>query len=320
MSPGDAVRHNGGMSATHSRHASRAPLAVRLALPIGVLFTAIASLATLSGVLAEEPVVQEMPAPMAAMALPQISITETPAVNPCADDAVLTSLAAGDDSATIAAFGGAEEFRAAVIAGNARCVPLDDPTHVWVVVNKLRSLSSIDYAPQSVTRSDLRAVSGSVSMRPEAADALSRLAEAARIDNAGVIGINNAYRSYHLQQSTYSSIVRMDGRDGADTRSARPGHSEHQTGFAADVVACASSCDGISRFGGTPQSDWVAEHAWEHGFIVRYEPGATGTTGYIPEPWHLRYIGPELAAAYHAGGFHTLEDFFGLPDAEDYAD
>lgn len=307
------------MSATQSRHASRAPLAVRVALPIGVLFTAVACLATLGGVLAEETVVRELPAPVAAMALPQVDVEAATAANPCADEAVLAALEAGDDAATIAAFGGGGEFRAAVVAGNARCVPLDDPTHVWVVVNKQRSLSRIDYAPSSVSESSLRGTSRSVSMHPEAAEALGRMADAARSAGAGMIGINNAYRSYHLQQATYSSIVRADGVTDADARSARPGHSEHQTGFAADIVACSSGCGGISAFGGTSQSAWVAEHAWEHGFIVRYESGATGTTGYIPEPWHLRYIGTELAAAYNEGGFHTLEDFFALPAAADYA-
>jgi D-alanyl-D-alanine carboxypeptidase len=306
------------MSATHSRHASRAPLAVRVALPIGVLFTAVASLATLGAVLAEQPVVRELPAPRAAMELPQIDVERATAANPCADELVLAALQAGDDPAAIAAFGGGGEFREAVVAGNAPCVPLDDPTHVWVVVNKLRSLSRIDYAP-SVTESGLRGTSRSVSMHPEAAQALGRMADAARTAGAGAIGVNNAYRSYHLQQSTYSSIVRADGAEDADAKSARPGHSEHQTGFAVDVVACSSGCGGISGFGGTSQSEWVAEHSWEHGFIVRYERGATGTTGYIPEPWHLRYIGPELAAAYKEGGFHTLEDFVALPAAADYA-
>jgi D-alanyl-D-alanine carboxypeptidase len=292
---------------------------VRAALPIGVLFTAVACLATLGGVLAEEGVVDELPAPRAAMALPQIDVSATAAANPCADESVRAALESGDDAATVAAFGGAEEFRAAVVAGNARCVPLDDPTHVWVVVNKQRPLSRIDYAPASVTESSLRGTSGSVSMHPAAAEALGRMADAARAAGAGTIGVNNAYRSYRLQQATYASIVRADGTKGADARSARPGHSEHQTGFAVDVVACASGCGGIGEFGATPQSAWVAEHSWEHGFIVRYEQGATGTTGYIPEPWHLRYIGIELAAAYNAGGFHTLEDFFALPAAADYA-
>jgi len=307
------------MSVAHSRHASRAPLAVRVALPIGVLFTAIACLATLGGLLAEESVVRELPAPVAAMALPQIDVATTAAANPCADETVLAALDSGDDAATIAAFGGGGEFRAAVVAGNARCVALDDPSHVWVVVNKQRSLNRIDYAPPTLTESSLRGTSRSVSMDPEAAEALGRMADAAQAAGAGVIGINNAYRSYRLQQVTHASIVRSDGPEEADARSARPGHSEHQTGFAVDVVACASACGAIAQFAGTAQSAWVSEHAWEHGFIVRYEHGATGTTGYIPEPWHLRYIGPELAAAYNQGGFHTLEAFFGLPAAADYA-
>ena len=59
-------------------------------------------------------------------------------------------------------------------------------------------------------------------------------------------------------------------------------------------------------------------HAWEFGWIIRYEDGYTPVTGYSPEPWHLRYIGPELAAAYHDGGWHTLEEFFGLAAAPGY--
>ncbi|MBN9195390.1 MAG: D-alanyl-D-alanine carboxypeptidase family protein, partial [Microbacterium sp.] len=69
----------------------------------------------------------------------------------------------------------------------------------------------------------------------------------------------------------------------------------------------------------TPQGAWVAAHAWQYGWIVRYEKGHTDVSGYLPEPWHLRYIGTDLAAAYHEGGFHTLEEFFGLPPAPGYA-
>jgi len=116
---------------------------------------------------------------------------------------------------------------------------------------------------------------------------------------------------------TYNGHVRSEGQQHADAASARAGHSEHQTGLALDLVAC-SPCGGIEAFGATPQGEWVAAHAWEYGFIVRYESGATGVTGYMPEPWHLRYIGRELAAVYHHGGFHTLEEFFGLPAAPDY--
>lgn len=307
------------MSATHSRHASRAPLAVRVALPVGVLFTAIASLVTLGGVIAETPVEVELPAPAAAMVLPNVDVVATPAANPCADAEVQAALAAGDDGATVRAFGGGAEFRAAVVAGNAPCISLEDPAHEWVVVNKLRALSPVDFAPAEVKASALRGTSRSVSMRPAAADALSRMGSAAKDAGVGTMGVNNAYRSYGLQRITYSSFVRSEGQAGADAGSARPGHSEHQTGLAVDVVACGSGCSGMGAFGASSQSRWVVQHGWEYGFIVRYEDGATEKTGYMPEPWHLRYIGVELAKAYHEGGFHTLEDFFGLPPAPDYA-
>ena len=85
------------------------------------------------------------------------------------------------------------------------------------------------------------------------------------------------------------------------------------------MVACgAGGCGGLDDLAGTAQGDWVAEHAWEYGFIVRYEEGFTGVTGYVPEPWHLRYVGTDLARHYHEGGWHTLESFFGLPAAPDY--
>ncbi|WP_417554864.1 M15 family metallopeptidase [Microbacterium sp.] len=308
------------MSATHSRHASRAPLAVRIALPLGVLFTAIASLATLGGVLAEESApAPALPAPAAAMVLPDVKLAGEPAMDPCSDAVVQAALDAGDDGATVAAFGGGEAFRAAVAAGNAPCISLSDPAREWVVVNKLRPLEPVDFAPASVVASNLPATTRSTRMRPAVADALNRLAAQSQAVGAGRLGLNNGYRSYSLQQTTYSRFVRSDGRAGADAGSARPGHSEHQTGLAVDVVACSPGCGEMGQFAGTTQSAWVAAHAWEYGFIVRYENGATSTTGYMPEPWHLRYIGPELAKAYHDGGFHTLEAFFNLPAAPDYA-
>lgn len=319
VGPHPDMGDNGLMSATHSRHASRAPLAVRVALPIGVLFTAIASLATLIGVLAQEPIRLTLPAPAAAMALPDVKLAGAPAANPCADAAVKAALKSGDDDAAVAAFGGGEAFRAAVAVGNAPCISLSDPKHDWVVVNKRRSLAPVDFAPASLTTSKLQATTRSSRMRPEVADALTRMSARSQADGSGRLGLNNGYRSYGLQQVTYSRFVRSEGRAGADAGSARPGHSEHQTGLSVDVVACSGGCGDMGQFAGTPQSRWVVAHAWEFGFIVRYERGATSTTGYMPEPWHLRYIGTGLAKAYHDGGFHTLEAFFGLPAAPDYA-
>ncbi|WP_309066684.1 M15 family metallopeptidase [Microbacterium sp.] len=303
------------MSATQPRHAVRTPLAVRIATPIGVLVTALASLFTLWGEFEPTPV---PPAPAAAMALPSVARDAETARNPCGDAEVKAALAAGDDAATIAAFGGGEQFRAAIAAGNAPCIALDDPQRVWVVVNKLRPLEPADYAPTSLGRIGLQATSRSTGLRAEAVAALDRMAADARSAGAGVLGVNNGYRSFGVQQTTYASHVRARGQEGADAGSARPGHSEHQTGLAVDVIACSPACGGLDEFGDTPQGRWVAENAWRYGFIVRYEQGETGTTGYLAEPWHLRYIGPELAAAYQQGGYRTLEAFFGLPAAPDY--
>lgn len=316
------MRDNDQVSATHARHAARESLAVRVAAPLGVLITAAASLATLfagvgaGGLGPIEPVV--LPTPAAAMALPSVALDESVVADPCLADAVTTALAAGDDAAVVAAFGGGAAFREAVVSGSAPCILLDDPNRNWVVVNKQRPLQPVSFAPASLDDIGLRATTRSNELRPLVKEALEAMAADARAAGAGTIGINNGYRSYGVQQRTYGTHVQQKGRAGADAVSARPGFSEHQSGLAFDLVACGSGCGSIEAFGPTSQGEWVAAHAWEYGFVVRYEQGMTGTTGYLPEPWHIRYIGPELAQAYHDGGFRTLEEFFGLPAAPDY--
>jgi D-alanyl-D-alanine carboxypeptidase len=118
--------------------------------------------------------------------------------------------------------------------------------------------------------------------------------------------------------TSYGNQVSMRGVEGADLVSARPGFSEHQSGLTADVVACSGGCGGLDDLAATPQGEWLAVHAWEHGWIVRYEEGETETTGYLPEPWHLRYVGTALAEAYHQGGWKSFEAFFGLDPAPGY--
>ncbi|MGF2949135.1 M15 family metallopeptidase [Microbacterium alcoholitolerans] len=306
------------MSAVQSRHAARESLAVRVAVPVGVLFTAVASLATLLTSASAASDAPELPAPAAAMALPTVEVERAAAANPCVDDEVIAALAAGDDRATVRAFGGGAEFRAAVVSDNAPCVSLSDPDRTWVVVNKHRPLQPEAFVPASLTGVGVRATSGSDDLRPEATAALDAMADAIVAEGAGTIGINNGYRSYDVQTRTYGSHVRQKGQAGADAISARPGFSEHQSGLAFDLIACSPQCGSHEAFGSTSQGEWVAANAWRFGFIVRYEQGETGTTGYEPEPWHIRYLGEELAAAYHDGGFHTLEEFFGLPAAPDY--
>lgn len=237
----------------------------------------------------------------------------------CDDPGVAAALAGGSDAEVIAAFGGVQAFRTAVVTG-APCVSLADPARVWVVVDKQRPLAPIDFAPGGLVAPEGVQRVEDVLLRPDAAAALAELVAAAASDGAGTIGLNSAYRSYASQQSTYRGYVRQLGREAADRQSARPGYSEHQTGLAADVTACDPACVALEAFGGTAQAQWVATNGWRFGYIVRYDEGRTAVTGYDAEPWHLRYLGTELAAAYHDGDFHTLEEFFGLPAAPDYAE
>ena len=302
----------------HAQHAApRSPIRGP-ALPIGVAVTAIGILFSIGSAPAATVDADLMPEPIAVMQVPSVHVGATTAADPCADPSVQQAIANGDDAATIAGFGGGGAFREAVVAGNAPCISLSDPARVWVVVNKSLPLTPPDYEPAGLDSVPLQMTTPSGRVRADVAAAVGRMAEAAGAAGVGRIGANNGYRSYGLQVTTYDSHVRSQGQADADAGSARPGHSEHQTGLALDVVACARACGGLDGFGATAQSDWVAEHAWEHGFIVRYEQVGTPVTGYAPEPWHLRYVGVDLAAAYHEGGYHTLEEFFGLPAAPDY--
>jgi len=237
---------------------------------------------------------------------------------PCDDPAFTAALASGDDAATIAAAGGGQAFRAAVASGIAPCVSLSDPNREWLVVNKQRPYDPVDYQPGDlVMPANVRALEDSA-VRAPAAAALTSLVKAASDAGAGEIGYLSAYRSYTTQKSTYAGRVAVGGVAEADRESARPGFSEHQSGMAVDIVPCNGSCRTLDDVAGSTQGAWVREHAWEYGFITRYAEGRESVSGYEPEAWHLRYIGPELARAYHEGGFTTLEEFFGLPAAPTY--
>lgn len=258
---------------------------------------------------AELPKVEQLP-------VPQVE-ESPPAADICALPDVAAAVQRGDDEAAIVAAGGGEAFRAAVVEGRAPCVDLGDSARVWTVIDKIRPANPIDYRPSALVLPDgVRNIEGGA-LRSDAASALASLVTAARNAGAGEIALESGFRSYQTQQQTYGRHFAERG-DRADQVSARPGYSEHQLGLGADIVACAGSCGTLDQLAATPQGRFVAEHAWEHGWIVRYTDGATPVTGYLPEPWHLRYIGPELAKAYHDGGWTSLEEFFALDPAPDY--
>ena len=117
--------------------------------------------------------------------------------------------------------------------------------------------------------------------------------------------IQSGYRSYGYQTALYNKYLREWGVAATERFSAKPGHSEHQTGMCFDLNTITES------FGYTAAGKWVAEHAHEYGFIVRYPDGKQQITGYGWEPWHLRYIGVKAAAAVYESGL-SLEEFLGL--------
>lgn len=122
------------------------------------------------------------------------------------------------------------------------------------------------------------------------------------------IYIGSSYRDYAYQVEVYQSYVDLYGWETADTFSARPGYSEHQSGYTID-------CNTIDdAFGETPESDWLAKHCAEYGFIVRFPEGKEAITGYKYEPWHIRYVGKDVAKEITALGV-TLEEYLGVNSA-----
>ena len=123
--------------------------------------------------------------------------------------------------------------------------------------------------------------------------------------------IASGFRSYELQASLYQRYCNEDGQAAADTYSARPGHSEHQSGLAIDLNSISSS------FAYTAEGQWVAEHCWEYGFILRYPADKVSVTGYMYEPWHIRYVGRDNAAAIWQSGL-CLEEYLGIDSVYNY--
>lgn len=192
---------------------------------------------------------------------------------------------------------------------------IDDPGSLNVVVNKQRPLNPTNWVPGDLAYPEVPNSSGQP-LRWAAAVALEQMyAEAAA---AGVpFNVTSGFRSYDTQVWLFNSFVANYGVAAAEATSARPGHSEHQTGLAVDITEC-SGCSLSEAFGSTPQGLWTRENAYRFGFILRYDQGQQPVVGYAYEPWHFRYVGVEIAADMRNRGIVNLEDYFGLPPAPTY--
>jgi D-alanyl-D-alanine carboxypeptidase len=199
-----------------------------------------------------------------------------------------------------------------------RAYSIDDPASLWVVVNKLRPLNPLNYAAPDLVSTPVPH-SNDPTLRQEAADQIVAMFAQYTAETGNQMQAQSAYRSYNVQVNVYQGWVNSLGQEAADQTSARPGHSEHQTGLAMDISAVPATCALDQCFADTDQGRWLAANAYKWGFILRYPNGMTAITGYEFEPWHYRYVGIDLATEMHDTGIQTLEEFFGLGPAPDYA-
>ncbi len=157
-----------------------------------------------------------------------------------------------------------------------------------LIVNKTYSLPK-DYNP---------------GVNATAESAFNKMQSAAAAEGLNIY-ISSGFRSYEYQSGLYERYASRDGYAAADRYSARPGHSEHQTGLAFDLNTIDDS------FADTREGKWVAENCHKYGFIIRYPKGKENITGYMYEPWHIRYLGVDMATKVYESG-KTLEEYFGI--------
>ena len=164
-----------------------------------------------------------------------------------------------------------------------------------IVVNKKHGLSK-DYNPGE---------------NPTAKAAFVRLRDDMINQGLNVGRSYSGFRSYDYQKTLYDNYVSRDGQAAADRYSARPGFSEHQTGLVFDLTDKSGNLLEDAR-----ASQWLKDNAHNYGFIVRFQAGKEASTGYMPEAWHIRYVGKE-AKDIHDSGL-SLEEYFGI-EGGDYA-
>lgn len=177
------------------------------------------------------------------------------------------------------------------------------------LVNKQHSLKP-DYEPEdlvSVTVPTLSERPEPNKLRQEAATALKKMFSEALTANIKLYALSG-YRSYETQLKLFNNYSKREGEEAANRYSARAGQSEHQTGLAMDVTSKSVDFQLHEMFGETKEGIWVKNNAHTFGFIIRYPKNKEEITGYIYEPWHLRYLGVDVATAVYISEL-TYEEF-----------
>lgn len=166
-----------------------------------------------------------------------------------------------------------------------------------ILCNKYHKLKD-NYVPELVSLNGY----GGGEMEKTAAEYFKKMSDAAKKDGLKIYNVSG-YRSYWTQDYLYNNYVSRDGKEKADTYSARPGTSEHQTGLATDINSVSSSFENTKEF------TWLSKNSYKYGFILRYPKGKEHITGYMYEPWHYRYVGEEVAKFIYENDL-TYEEYY----------
>lgn len=173
-----------------------------------------------------------------------------------------------------------------------------------ILVNKYNYLTE-DYIPENLEPIDIAYARSGMQLVREAKEAFETLSEDAKKEGKNIIAMSS-YRSYDYQVNLYDNYVATDGKEAADTYSARAGYSEHQTGLAVDVY---NKVLPYTSFEETEEFNWMQENAYKYGFILRFPKDKVNITGYQYESWHYRYVGKEAAKYIHNHDL-TLEEYY----------
>lgn len=177
------------------------------------------------------------------------------------------------------------------------------PHDVLVLVNKNNKLPS-SFISDNLVAIDLKYANADRLVREEAKINFERLCYDAQKLGHTIIAIS-AFRDFDYQNQLYNHYVEKKGQEYADLASARPGHSEHQTGLAIDIMG---SNEDYNKFEESVEFEWMKNNAHLYGFILRYPKGKENITGFKYEPWHYRYIGKKVATIIYNENI-TLEEY-----------
>ncbi len=175
-----------------------------------------------------------------------------------------------------------------------------------ILVNKYYYLKE-DYEPNDLESIDIKYSRSGMKLRKEAKDQFEAMAKDAEKEGLNLI-VTSSYRGYDYQKKLYDDYVNTDGKEEADTYSARPGYSEHQTGLCVDIH---NGKEIYTNFHKTEEYKWMQKNAHKYGFILRFPEDKVNLTGYQYESWHYRYVGQKIATYIHDNNL-CLEEYYAM--------